>query len=157
MPEVVEAVARYGFLILIWVFIFAVARTIRKDLFAVRRAGGGAAAAGGAPPSQPKKSQQAAAGAQWLIATQGELAGRRIQLSGQMVTIGRANDSTIVIRDDFASTRHARIVPRGGQWVLEDLGSTNGTYLGRARVTGPTPVPLGAPIRIGRSSFELRP
>ncbi|QSB05663.1 FHA domain-containing protein FhaB/FipA [Natronoglycomyces albus] len=155
MPEVVEAVARYGFLILIWLFIFAVARTIRKDLFSLRRVGGAAAAAG-PQPSQPQQSRQAA-GAQWLVVTQGELAGRRFQLSGQMVTIGRANDSTVVIRDDFASTRHARIVPRGGQWVLEDLGSTNGTYLGRARVTGPTPVPLGAPIRIGRSSFELRP
>ncbi|GAB3993694.1 hypothetical protein GCM10029992_06040 [Glycomyces albus] len=65
-------------------------------------------------------------------------------------------DSTIVIRDDFASNRHARVAPREGQWMVEDLGSTNGTYLGRARVTQPTPVPLGVPIRIGRSSFELR-
>ena len=78
-------------------------------------------------------------------------------LSGQPISIGRAPDSTIVIRDDFASNRHARVRPQDGQWVVEDLGSTNGTYLGRARVTAPTPVPLGVPIRIGRSSFELRP
>jgi pSer/pThr/pTyr-binding forkhead associated (FHA) protein len=48
-------------------------------------------------------------------------------------------------------------VPRDGQWYLEDLGSTNGTYLDRAKVSAPTPVPLGVPIRIGRTSFELRP
>ena len=48
-------------------------------------------------------------------------------------------------------------MPRDGQWFVEDLGSTNGTYLDRAKVTGPTPVPLGVPIRIGRTALELRP
>jgi len=50
-----------------------------------------------------------------------------------------------------------RLVPRAGQWYIEDLGSTNGTYLDRGKVSAPTPVPLGVPIRIGRTSLELRP
>ena len=54
------------------------------------------------------------------------------------------------------STNHARLVPRDGSWVLEDLGSTNGTFLDRAKVTGPTPVPIGVPIRIGKTTLELR-
>ena len=62
-----------------------------------------------------------------------------------------------MITDDFASARHARLMPRDGQWFIEDMGSTNGTYLDRAKVTGPTPVPLAVPIRIGRTSLELRP
>ncbi|MDQ1727037.1 MAG: hypothetical protein QOK14_1082, partial [Frankiaceae bacterium] len=72
------------------------------------------------------------------------------------VTIGRADDSTLVLDDTYASTRHARLVQRDGQWYVEDLGSTNGTYLDRTRVTGPMPVPVGVPIRIGKTALELR-
>lgn len=69
----------------------------------------------------------------------------------------RAHDSTIVLDDDYASSRHARIYPdRDGQWIVEDLGSTNGTYLDRTRLTTATPIPLGAPIRIGKTVIELR-
>ena len=57
----------------------------------------------------------------------------------------------------YASTRHARLTQQGQEYFLEDLGSTNGTYLDRARVTTPTPVPIGVPIRIGRTVIELRP
>ncbi|MBO3735283.1 FHA domain-containing protein FhaB/FipA [Glycomyces niveus] len=160
MPEIVQTVARFGFLVLLWLFVFAAARTITRDLLAQRRpAAAGPAAGPSAPPAAGGRGTrpQAAQAAQWLVVTTGELQGRRFVLSGQPISIGRAPDSTIVIRDDFASNRHARVRPQDGQWVVEDLGSTNGTYLGRARVTAPTPVPLGVPIRIGRSSFELRP
>lgn len=159
MPEIVQTVARFGFLVLLWLFVFAAARTITKDLFAQRRPATAGPAAGpvSGPPAGRGSRSQAPQAAQWLVVTTGELAGRRFVLSGQPITIGRAPDSTIVIRDDFASNRHARVVPVDGQWMVEDVGSTNGTYLGRARVTRPTPVPLGVPIRIGRSSFELRP
>jgi pSer/pThr/pTyr-binding forkhead associated (FHA) protein len=61
-----------------------------------------------------------------------------------------------VLDDDYASTRHARIAPQGDDWYVEDLGSTNGTYLDRAKVTGPTRVPLGVPVRIGKTVIELR-
>ena len=91
------------------------------------------------------------------LLSRGALAGTRLTLAEAQITIGRAEDSTLVINDDYASARHARLVPRGGQWYVEDLGSTNGTYLDRAKVTAPTPVPLGVPIRIGRTSIELRP
>jgi len=64
--------------------------------------------------------------------------------------------STIVLDDDYASTRHARVALRGTDWYVEDLGSTNGTYLDRAKVTAPLRVPLGVPIRIGKTVIELR-
>ncbi|WP_199038640.1 FHA domain-containing protein FhaB/FipA [Glycomyces salinus] len=159
MPDIVQAVARFGFLLLLWLFVFAAARTVTKDLLAQRRpapAGGPGPTGPVSAPPAPARPGKGAQTAQWLVVTSGELAGRRFVLSGQPISIGRAPDSTIVIRDDFASNRHARVAPREGQWMVEDLGSTNGTYLGRARVTQPTPVPLGVPIRIGRSSFELR-
>ena len=71
--------------------------------------------------------------------------------------IGRADDSTLVLTDDYASTRHARLSPRGSDWYVEDLGSTNGTYLDRAKVTTAVRVPMGTPVRIGKTVIELRP
>ena len=79
-----------------------------------------------------------------------------IDLTDQQITLGRANDATLVLNDDYASSRHARIFPQDGQWIVEDLGSTNGTYLDRQKVTRPMPVPVGVPIRIGKTVLELR-
>ena len=77
-------------------------------------------------------------------------------MSGSPVTIGRAPDNTLVLSDDYASARHARLMPNGEEWMLEDLGSTNGTYLDRQKVSRPLSVNLGMPIRIGRTTIELR-
>lgn len=158
MPQaLVLTVARIGFIVLLWIFVFTVVGVIRRDLFAGARARlvaaprGGVATAGG-NPAKVRKGRAA----RQLVVTAGALAGTRITLGEHPITIGRAEDSTLVITDDYASARHARIVPQAGQWLLEDLGSTNGTYLGNAKVTGPTPVPLGVPIRIGRTALELR-
>jgi pSer/pThr/pTyr-binding forkhead associated (FHA) protein len=79
-----------------------------------------------------------------------------LDLSEQQILLGRANDATLVLNDDYASSRHARIFPQDGQWIVEDLGSTNGTYLDRQKVIRPTPVPVGVPIRIGKTVLELR-
>ena len=114
--------------------------------------------------NRPKKARRASSGdnraprgaLSQLIVTEGALAGTRIALTGKPILIGRANDSTLVLTDDYASTRHARISETNNVWYLEDLGSTNGTYLGQAKVTEPTPLEAGAMIRIGRTAMELR-
>jgi hypothetical protein len=157
MPEVVLAVARFGFLVLLWVFVFAVVGVIRRDLFGTRQSRLVAAPRGVNLPAsgRPAKVKRGKS-ARTMVVTEGALAGTRITLGDAPITIGRADDSTLVLNDDYASTRHARLVPRTGQWLVEDMGSTNGTYLDRAKVTGPTPVPLGVPIRIGRTVLELR-
>jgi len=156
MPEVVLAAARFGFLALLWIFVFIALGVIKSDLFGTRRT---RAATQPRPVNtgaraKPARSQRKAANT--MVVTEGKLAGTRIGLSDQPISIGRANDSTLVLTDDYASTRHARIAQVDGQWMVEDLGSTNGTYLNRAKVTGPTPVPLGVPIRIGKTVIELR-
>ena len=161
MPEFVLTVARFGFLILLWIFVFTVVGVIRRDLFSGVRSksivasprGVGGAVMQGAPAARAKRGKTA----RQLVVTAGQLAGTRITLGDAPITIGRAEDSTLVITDDFASARHARLVPRDGNWFVEDVGSTNGTYLDRGKVSGLTPVPLGVPIRIGRTSLELRP
>jgi len=160
LPEFVVAVARVGFIVLLWIFVFTVVGVIRRDLFAGARSSRLVAAPRGVSsstaPARPAKVKRGRAAHQ-LVVTAGQLAGTKITLGESPITIGRAEDSTLVITDDYASARHARLMPRDGQWFIEDAGSTNGTYLDRAKVTGPTPVPLAVPIRIGRTSLELRP
>jgi hypothetical protein len=157
MPEVVLAVARLGFLAVLWIFVFAVIGVIRRDLFGARTSRLVAAPRGiNAPVGAPAAKVRRGKSARTLVVTDGALAGTKITLGDTPITLGRAEDSTLVLTDDYASTRHARLTPRGGQWLVEDLGSTNGTYLARSKVTGPTPVPLGVPVRIGRTVLELR-
>ena len=91
------------------------------------------------------------------MVTAGPLTGTKITLGEQPLLIGRADDSTLVLTDDFASSRHARVTKRGGQWYVEDLGSTNGTYLADQQLTRALPVDLGVPVRIGKTVIELRP
>jgi hypothetical protein len=158
--EFVITVARYGLLVLLWIFVFTVVGVIRRDLFAGSRSSRIVAAPRGvgatAAPGRPAKVKRGKSAHQ-LFVTAGALAGTRLTLGEAPITIGRAEDSTLVITDDYASAKHARLVLRSGQWYLEDLGSTNGTYLDKTKVGAPTPVPLGVPIRIGRTSLELRP
>jgi hypothetical protein len=151
-PEIVLQVFRFGFLLLLWLFICAAFRVVRADLFG-GRAGRVTAVPPRAAPAGRKRGQK---GPRTLVVTAGPLAGTKITLGEQPILIGRADDSTLVLTDDFASSRHARLTNRGGQWYVEDLGSTNGTYLDQQRVQGPLLVNPGQPIRIGQTALELR-
>jgi pSer/pThr/pTyr-binding forkhead associated (FHA) protein len=157
VPELVLQITRAGFLALLWLFVLAALRVVRSDLYA---ASGLRAAVPGRRSPQKGSSKPARGGGRSvpraLIVTAGALAGTRIALDGRPIMLGRADDSTLVLDDDYASTRHARISQSGDDWYVEDLGSTNGTYLDRNKVSGPTRVPLGAPIRIGKTVIELR-
>src|SRR5213078_3764469 len=84
---------------------------------------------------------------------------RGLALRGSLLpSRGRRNVvRQLMVTDDYASTRHARLSPRGSEWYVEDLGSTNGTYLDRAKVTTAVRVPMGTPVRIGKTVIELRP
>ena len=156
MQGLVLQLSRAGFLLLLWLFIFTVLRILRTDIYAptgavmVKR---GLALRGTLLPSRGQRRNTP----RQLVVTEGALAGTRIQLGSQPVLIGRADDSTLVLTDDYSSTRHARLSPRGSEWYVEDLGSTNGTYLDRAKVTTAVRVPMGTPVRIGKTVIELRP
>ncbi|MET9350456.1 FHA domain-containing protein FhaB/FipA [Streptomyces termitum] len=174
MSELTLTVMRLGFLAVLWLFVIVAVQVIRSDLFGTRVTQRGSrrqetrTQQGGrqaAPPQQRGQQPPAASGGgrqrrgapTKLVVSEGTLTGTTVALQGQTITLGRAHDSTIVLDDDYASSRHARIYPdRDGQWIVEDLGSTNGTYLDRTRLTTPTPIPLGAPIRIGKTVIELR-
>ncbi|AZK95231.1 FHA domain-containing protein FhaB/FipA [Streptomyces tsukubensis] len=174
MSELTLTVMRLGFLAVLWLFVIVAVQVIRSDLFGTRVTQRGSRRgteprpqqrqAAAAPPPQRQQQQPPPSGGRQrrgaptkLIVTEGTLTGTTVALQGQTISLGRAHDSTIVLDDDYASSRHARIYPdRDGQWIVEDLGSTNGTYLDRTRLTTPTPIPPGAPIRIGKTVIELR-
>ncbi|MER7489091.1 FHA domain-containing protein [Streptomyces sp. NPDC126497] len=168
MSELTLTVMRLGFLAVLWLFVIVAVQVIRSDLFGTRVTQRGARRDAGRPQqaarqAPPQQRQQSGGGRRGrntptkLVVTEGTLTGTTVALQGQTITLGRAHDSTIVLDDDYASSRHARIYPdRDGQWIVEDLGSTNGTYLDRTRLTTPTPISLGAPIRIGKTVIELR-
>ncbi|MBG0814283.1 FHA domain-containing protein [Planomonospora sp. ID82291] len=154
MSELTLLLIRLAFLAVLWFFVIAAVGVIRTDLFGSRTAA--AAPARKAPkPAKPAAKSKKGEPRQ-MVVTGGPLQGTTITLSETPITIGRANDATLVVSDDYASSRHARLFPQDGQWIVEDLGSTNGTYLDRSKVTRPTPVPLGVPIRIGKTVIELR-
>jgi hypothetical protein len=153
-------IIRVGFLAVLWLFVIAAIGVVRTDLLggptsSTRRSRARQAQAARQP--RPARPQRAGRGSpRFLVVTAGTLKGTSLDLAQQQITLGRANDATLVLNDDYASSRHARIFPQDGQWIVEDLGSTNGTYLDRQKVTRPTPVPLGVPIRIGKTVLELR-
>jgi hypothetical protein len=153
---------RLAFLAVLWLFVIAAVGVVRTDMFGPsmsarqQRRQRKAQQQRARPPRQPRPSRPGRGSPQRLLVTAGALAGTSIDLSDQQITIGRANDATLVLDDDYASSRHARLFPQDGQWIVEDLGSTNGTYLDRQKVIQPMPVPAGVPIRIGKTVLELR-
>ena len=167
MSELTLTVMRLGFLAVLWLFVIVAVQVIRSDLFGTRVTQRSARRPD--PRPQQRQAQQrpqqsgrnrgrSGRGAPTkLVVSEGSLTGTTVALQGQTITLGRAHDSTIVLDDDYASSRHARIYPdQNGQWIVEDLGSTNGTYLDRSRLTTPTPIGPGSPIRIGKTVIELR-
>ncbi|HWM33015.1 MAG TPA: FHA domain-containing protein [Pseudolysinimonas sp.] len=174
MGELTLLLLRLGFLVLLWAFVFAIVYALRSDLFGSRARRLPAQPAGSfptavadpvaaptpAPITEPTAHRAPPlAGAQTakrLVITSGPREGVEIDLPAEQLTIGRSSESGLVIRDDYTSTHHARLMLWNDQWVIQDLDSTNGTFLDGARVTVPTPVPLGTPVTIGTTSFELR-
>ncbi len=156
LSELTLTVIKLGFLAVLWAFVLTALSVMRSDLFGTRT---GPRAVSPAPrtPATPRPARSwRKATPSSLVVTAGPLAGTSVRLGDNALTIGRAKDCTLVLDDDYASGHHARVYPRDGQWYVEDLGSTNGTYLDRQKVTAPTPAPVGVPIRVGKTVVELR-
>jgi len=168
MTTLTLTLIKLAFLAVLWLFVIAAVGVVRTDLFGSgapsrRQARKAQRPPRPAPPTRQPRAYRSGGPSlgmgpapQQLFVTAGPLVGTSLGLENQQITIGRANDATLVLNDDYASTRHARLFPQDGQWIVEDLGSTNGTYLDRQKVTEPTPVPVGVPIRIGKTVLELR-
>ena len=155
MTELVLTLLRWGILIALWLFVMFTLGALRRDLEAPPEAA--IMPPQPAPQPRPRRPPRAARRrANNLVVTRGNLAGTVIPLGTAPITIGRAPDSTLVVDDEYASARHARLFLHEGQWVAEDLGSTNGTWIGKTRLTSPTVLQMGQSLRVGQTVIELR-
>ncbi len=162
MSELAVTLLRLGYLVLLWVFVLSAIGVLRRDLYGTRvvprragAAGSGTAAAPDDAGTAPRERGRDTSPTR-LVVTDGPLRGTTLPLTSSAILVGRAPSCTLVLDDDYSSSRHARLYPENGQWFVEDLGSTNGTFLGQKRVDRPMPVRPGDEVRVGASTLELR-
>lgn len=164
MSELTVTLLRLGYLALLWFLVLSAITVLRRDLYGTRiidrrrpakvqPSGDAAVVPAGEAPRQARPRGN---GPTRLVVTEGPLRGTTLPLGSSAVLVGRAPSCTLVLDDDYSSSRHARLFPQGDQWFVEDLGSTNGTFVGEQRVDQPTPVPTGTPVRVGQSLLELQ-
>ena len=174
MSELTLIIIRIGFLALLWLFIFIVLYSLRSDLFGprltplqrvavqsqrTREAAAAAPAAADAPTTVTERAAPPAASdsrAARIVITSGPRSGLELELPETGLSIGRSSGSGLQIKDDYTSSAHAKVVRWRDQWMVQDLGSTNGTYVDGKRITEATPVRVGSSVRIGTTTFELR-
>ena len=153
MPPFVLTVLKVVFLALLYFFIYRAIRSVTADLRTQPAA-----------PAQPRAARQDSARAAARAKTPRTLVilnekGSKSEthpLNGDQLQIGRADACQVKVTDTYVSQFHARIYPRDGSWYVEDLGSTNGTYLNQRRLTGPAELRAGDRLRVGKTSMELR-
>jgi len=175
VSELTLTVIRLGLLGLLWVFVFSVVGVLRGDLYGTRvspraprsrvsrrearAANAYSEQSGASSPAGQSRDRSASRIPTTVTLTAGPLAGTSIPLQDSGILIGRNPECTLVLDDDFASGNHARIYRSPQGWVVEDLGSTNGTFTGRGdttRITEPLPLEVGSTLRIGQTVLELR-
>ena len=153
MSEVTLLLIRFLYLAVLWIFVLSCISVIRSDMFGAR-----------APRTKKPKDKAAKTKApkarkgdpKEVVILEGVDRGQSASLAQAPILIGRGSDAAIRLHDDYASTPHARIAHSGNQWYIEDLGSTNGTYVNNHRITQPTTIALGTQVRIGKTILELR-
>lgn len=172
MSELTLLLLQIGFLLMLWFFVFAVVYSLRADVFGVRvrrmpeqtpdpRPRETAPVVPAPVPAADAPTGAVAGPATTstvsrIVITSGPKAGLELPLGTEPLTIGRSSESGLVIRDDYTSSHHARLLLWGQQWMLQDLDSTNGTWHDGARVGAPVQIRVGAPIKVGATTFELR-
>lgn len=174
MSELTVTILRLGLLAALWFFVFSIVTVLRSDLYGTRivtrreqRRGAQQARrpavtgrGGGASAGRRGWRGGGRGGLAYLTVTAGPLTGTTLPLREQGTLIGRNPECALVLDDDYASGRHAKIYREGDQWFAEDLGSTNGTFLlssgSQQRLSAVTPVGPGTTLRFGKTVVELR-
>ena len=157
MSELTLFLIHIAYLAVLWIFVLSAISVIRTDMFGARLSSGQAAPKAAKAKKPAAKPAPKRRGAPTHVAVvEGGNAGERAELDQAPILIGRGPDAAIRLDDDYVSTRHARIAASGDQWFVEDLGSTNGTYVGASRISQPTAIAVGTRVRIGKTILELR-
>jgi len=154
VPESLLTILKFCFLALLYLFFVRVVRAVWAEV-----TGPPAPPAPAPAPARREKQPRAASsrrggGGRLRILEPDKLKGRTYDVAGEL-TIGRAAGCQIPLDDSYVSQLHARVFRRDGDLLVEDLGSTNGTYLNRKKVDGPVPLRRGDRLQIGRTVLEL--
>jgi len=150
MPALVLELLKYVFLIVLYIFLAGAVKAVYRELRpAPARGSRGPAPAPRAPSKRSKRAPRK------LSVVEGPLKGKSYEL-GDELTVGRAEKCHIVVDDTYISQVHARFFADGETFVVEDLGSTNGTYLNRRRITSPAELSRGDRVKIGKTVLEMR-
>jgi pSer/pThr/pTyr-binding forkhead associated (FHA) protein len=155
VPDLVLLILKYVFLAILWIFVARAVRAVLIELRPAKAAGRGVAS--GPPVSaQPPARKTKKAPGKAVVVEGTSLKGKTFALTGEL-TIGRSDQCKVRVEDDtYVSTVHARIFPRDGSYMVEDLGSTNGTYLNRRRITAPAELQRGDRVKVGKTVLEMR-
>jgi pSer/pThr/pTyr-binding forkhead associated (FHA) protein len=157
MSEIAITIIKVVYLALLWLFILSAVSVIRSDLFGktVRVPEQPQPQELESPPRPPRRAKRQRGEPRVLMISQGNQAGLAADLAGGMIMIGRGADCQLILEDDYVSTRHARVVSTPNGIYVEDLGSTNGTYVNGQRITAPTTITLADSVRIGKTILRL--
>ena len=153
MPDIVLDILKYVFLVVLYIF---VARAVRAVMIELRPAPATSASSrSSATAAKPASRRVKKAPKKAVIVEGASSSGKSFDL-GQELTIGRADKCHVILDDTYVSQVHARVFARGESYFIEDLGSTNGTYLNRKRVGGATELQRGDRVKIGKTVLEMR-
>lgn len=152
MPDLVLDLLKYVFLAVLYIFIARVVRFIYLEL----RPAGAVAAPRRSTSTAPPVSKGKKRTFRKAAVIEGAQKGRSFNLTDELI-VGRSEKCHLVLNDDtYVSQMHARLFSRDGTYMIEDLGSTNGTYLNRRRITSPTELQRGDRVKIGKTVLEMR-
>jgi pSer/pThr/pTyr-binding forkhead associated (FHA) protein len=159
MSEIALLIIKVVFLALLWLFILSAVSVIRSDLFGktVRVSDQPQPQELETPPPPARKAKRQRGQPRVFMISQGNQAGLSAELADGVIMIGRGADCQLILDDDYVSTRHARVVGTPNGIYVEDLGSTNGTYVNGQRITAPTTITLADTVRIGKTMLRLEP
>ena len=150
MPDIVLVLLKFAFLGLLYIF---VARAVRAVVLELRGSATPAPARAPAPQRSPKRVKKAPRKA--VIVEGSSSSGKTFELNDEVI-LGRGEKCHVVLDDTYVSTVHARLFPKSEGVFVEDLGSTNGTYLNRRRVTSAVEVQRGDHVKVGKTVLEMR-
>ncbi len=158
MSEIALTVIKVLFLALLWLFILSSVSVIRSDLFGRTVRGEDDGRQRLESPSPPTRRGRRPRGRpRALTITHGPQTGQSATFVDDVIMIGRGADCQLILDDDYVSTRHARVVSGADGVYVEDLSSTNGSYVNNHRITAPTTIELADTVRIGTTILKLEP
>ncbi len=146
VPDIVFQILKYSFLIILYIFLFFALRTVYVEVLPADRRQ--KAVAKSMRPAKLKKAHLQ------VVQTEEKIA-NRFPLE-DVLTVGRGEGCTVCLEDNYVSTSHAKFYPANGRFFVEDLGSTNGTYVNGRRISYPTELRQGDRIKIGKTIVEFR-